>query len=147
MDKEAFGEVLQGVAGLGAMPGAQVQVVDLVHADQGGCRVQADSADRLEDVGDVGAAGERDAEEPGELEGDHLRGGRGWDGEVDDRDVTTSVGIPLPMDHFDGLAELHQASGLPGPRRAGEDQPAAAGVGIPVQVLQPPALQSDLADG
>ena len=144
---DAFGEVLQGVGGLGAVPGAQIEVVDLVHADQGRGGVQAHPADRLEHVGDVGAAGEWEAEEPGELERDHLRGrGRGH-GQIDDRDVTGGVGMPLTVDHLDGLAELHQAGGLPGPGRAGQDQPAPSGVGVPVQVLQPPALQGDLADG
>jgi len=45
--------------GLGAVAGGQVQVVDLVDADQTGVRVQADAADCLGDVGDVQAAGGR----------------------------------------------------------------------------------------
>jgi len=32
-------------------------------------------------------------------------------------------------------------------RAAGQDQPAAPGVGVPVQVLQPPAFQGNLTDG
>jgi hypothetical protein len=57
--------------------------VDADHADVG---VQGDPADGLDDVGDVRSGGQGQAEEPGELDGDHPRGGGGWDGDVDDRD-------------------------------------------------------------
>ena len=55
----------------------------LVDRDQLGAGVGADSVDGLEDVGQVRPADDGQAEEAGELDGDHLggRGGRGGDGD------------------------------------------------------------------
>jgi hypothetical protein len=86
-------------------------------------------------------------EEPGELDRDHLRGRRGWRGDVDDRDVPGGVGMPLGVHGLEGLAELGQAGGLAGARWPGQDQPAPANLGVPVEVLQPPPLDDHLLDG
>ena len=104
------------------------------------------AADRVGDVGDVGPAREREAEEPGELHRDHLRGGRGRDGDVDDGDVAGRARVAAPVDHLDGLAELGQRGGLPGPGGTGHHQAAPPVVGVLVQLDQPAAGVDDLAD-
>ena len=145
--REPFGEVLEGVGRLGAVPGAEADVVDLVHAYQGGGGVEADAADGFQHVGDVGAAGQRQAEEPGELDRDHPRGRGRRGGDVDDGDMPGRVRVAAVVHRLDGLAELGQAGRLPGAGRPGQDQAAPAGVGVPVQVLQPASLDDHLLDG
>src|ERR1035441_1098239 len=143
---DALGEVLQGVGRLGAGAGGDVEVVDLVHADDAGPGVGADTADRLDDVGDVGPLGHRDAEEPGELGGDHLGGGSGRDGDVDNRDAVGGPGVAAAVDDLDGLAELGDRGGLPGPGGAGDDQAGPPVMGGPVEVGEPPPGGGDAAD-
>ena len=70
----------------------------LIDHDQAGAGVDADAADRLHELGDVGSAQLREAEEPDELDGDHPGGGGGRDGDVDDRDVAAVVGVALAVD-------------------------------------------------
>jgi hypothetical protein len=120
--------------------------VDLVHCDQAGAGVGADAADGLDDVGQVRPADDGQAEEPGELDRDHLRGRGGRNGDVDDRDVAAGAGVALAVDDFEGLAELGDRGGLAGAGRAGEDQAAASGVGVAVEVGQAASLGDDLAD-
>ena len=73
---DPLGEVLEHVRCLGAGAGGEADVVDLVDRDQAGAGVGADPADGLDDVGQVGPADDGQAEEPGELDGDHLRRSR-----------------------------------------------------------------------
>jgi hypothetical protein len=56
------------------------------------------------------------------------------------------AGMALAVDEFEGLAELGDRSGLAGTGQAGQDQAAAAGVGVAVEVGQPASLGDDLAD-
>jgi hypothetical protein len=72
------------------------------------------------DVGDVRAADGGQAEESGELDGDHLRGRCGWDGDVDDRDVGAGVRMALAVDDLQGLPSWVIAVVLP--VRAGPDR-------------------------
>ena len=118
----------------------------LVDRDQLGAGVGADSVDGLDDVGQVRPADDGQAEEAGELDGDHLGGRGGRDGDVDDRDVVSGVGVALAVDDLEGLAELGDRGGLAGAGRAGQDQAAPAGVGVAVEVGQPASLGDDLAD-
>ena len=59
--RQPFGEVLQLVGHLRAGAGGQVEVVQLIDADQLDTGVGGGGADRVDDVGDVGAAGELQA--------------------------------------------------------------------------------------
>jgi hypothetical protein len=118
--------------------------VGKIDCDQFGAGVGADSADGLGDVGQVRPADDGQAEEPGELDGDHLGGRGGRDGDVDDRDVAAGAGVALAVDDFEGLAELGDRGGLAGPGRPGPDQAAPAGVGVAVEVEQPASLGDDL---
>jgi hypothetical protein len=120
--------------------------VGKVDRDQPGAGVGADPADGLDDVGQVGPADDGQAEEPCELDGDHLGGGSGRDGDVEDGDVVSGAGVALVVDDFEGLAELGDRGGLAGAGRAGQDQAAPAGVGVAVEVGQPASLGDDLAD-
>ena len=54
--------------------------------------------------------------------------------------------VTAPVDHLDGLAELGQRGGLPGPGRTGHHQAAPPVVGVLVQLDQPAAGVDDLAD-
>ena len=51
-----------------------------------------------------------------------------------------------PVEDLDGLAELGDRGGLPGPGGAGDDQAGPAVMGGPVQVGQPPPGGDDVAD-
>src|SRR6266516_1462061 len=141
---DAFGEVLEGVGYVRAGAGGQGQVVDLVADHDADPGVGGDPADCFDDVGDVGAGGERQAEEAGELCGDHARGRRGRDGDVDDRDPVGRFGVTLPVDRLMGLAELGDRGGLPGAGCAGQDQAAAGADGVPVEQGQPASGVDDL---
>ena len=143
---DPFGEVLQGVGGFCASAGGGVEVVQFIDLDEGDAGVHAHAANRVGDVGDVGPAREREPEEPGELHRDHLRGGRGRHGDINDRDVAARARVTAPVDHLDGLAELGQRGGLPGPGRTGYHQAAPPVVGVLVQLDQPAAGADDLAD-
>ena len=65
--KITFGEVLQLVGHLRAGAGGQIQVVQLIDADQLDTGAGGGGADRVDDVGDVRPAGELQAQEAGEL--------------------------------------------------------------------------------
>src|ERR1035441_6514483 len=119
---DPLGEVLEHVGGFRAGPGGEADVVDLVDGDQAGAGVGADPADGLGDVGQVRPADDGQAEEPGELDGDHLRGRGGRGGDVDDRDLTAGAGAALAVDDFEGLAELGDRGGLAGAGRPGQDR-------------------------
>jgi hypothetical protein len=54
--------------------------------------------------------------------------------------------VALAVDDIEGLAELGDRGGLAGAGRAGQDQSAAAGVGVAVEVGQPAPLGDDPAD-
>jgi hypothetical protein len=54
--------------------------------------------------------------------------------------------VTAPVDHLDGLAELGQCGGLPGPGGTGHHQAAPPVVGVLVQLDQPAAGGDDLAD-
>jgi hypothetical protein len=53
----------------------------------------------------------------GELSGDHFRGRRRRDGDVDDRDVAAGAGMALAVNDLEGLAELGDCGGLAGAGR------------------------------
>lgn len=66
------------------------------------------------------------AKEPGELDGEHLRGGPGRDGDVHDRQSSCRGRAESFTDQeFIVAAELGDGSRLPGPGLAGDNQPAA----------------------
>src|SRR6266487_942259 len=98
-----------------------VTTVGKVHDDHGHVSVEAYAAYLLDHVGDVGPAGNGQAEEPGELGRDHLRRGRGRHCDVDDRDVIAAAGVATAVEDLDGLAELGDGGGLPGAGGAGDD--------------------------
>src|SRR6266702_3717173 len=100
-----------------------------VDDDHGHAGIQADTAYLLDHVGDVGPAGNRQAEEPGDLRRDHLAGRGRRDGDVDDGDVVAGARVPLPVHELGGLAELGDGRGLPGPGRPGHHEPRPAGNG------------------
>ena len=123
-----------------------VQVVQLVHDDHGHAGVQAYAAYRLDHVGDVGPAGNRQAEEPGDLHRDHLAGRGRRDGDVDDGDVVAGARVPVPVGDLGGLAELGDRRGLPGPGRPGHHEPGPPVMGEAVHPDQVPALGDDPPD-
>lgn len=108
-----FGEVLQLVGGFGAGAGGQVQVVQFVDQDEIDVDVCGGGADRVDHVGDVEAGGEVQAEEPGELHGEHLRRGGRRDGDVDDREPGVVVRVALADGDLVSPPELGQCGGLP----------------------------------
>jgi hypothetical protein len=59
--------------------------VHLVDKDEVDADVGGGDADGVDDFGEIGSIGEGKAEEAGELDGQHARGGCGRDGDVDDR--------------------------------------------------------------
>src|SRR6266487_4863902 len=83
-----------------------VTTVGKVHDDHGHVSVEAYAAYLLDHVGDVGPAGNGQAEEPGDLCRDHLAGRGRRDGDVDDGDVVAGVRAPVPVHDLGGLAEL-----------------------------------------
>jgi hypothetical protein len=91
--RQPFGEVLQLVGGFGARAGGQVQVVQLIDQDE--IDVDVRGTDRVDDVSDVEPGGEVQAEEPGELHGEHLRRGGRRDGDVEDREPGAIVWVAL----------------------------------------------------
>ena len=93
--RQPLGEVLQLVRHLGPSAGGQVEVVQLIHADQLHPGTGGSDADRVDDVGEVHPPGELQAQEPGELHRQHPRGGRGRDGHVDDRQPVIVLGVAL----------------------------------------------------
>ena len=110
-----------------ARPGGQGDVVDLVDQDQIDASVRGDRADSVGDVGDVGASREFQAEEAGELDGQHAWCRRRWDGDVDDRQPIAVVGEAAADGQFVSPAQLSQRSGLTGARHAADHHAAAGG--------------------
>ncbi|SCE15673.1 hypothetical protein GA0115241_1101156 [Streptomyces sp. DpondAA-D4] len=99
--------------------------MEFIDQHQAGAGVRADADDGFHDVGDVGTAPERKAEEPGELRRDHARGRGRWDGDVEDRDSAADVRVSGSVQEFVGPSELGDGNGLPGAGRPGDDQPPA----------------------
>ncbi len=88
------------------------------------------------------------AEKPGDLHGDHLAGRGRRDGDVDDGDVVAGARsrVPVPVGDLDGLAELGDRRGLPGPGRPGHHEPGPPVMGEAVHPDQVPALGDDPPD-
>jgi hypothetical protein len=118
--------------------------VNFVDANDAGPGVGHDAADGFDDVGDVRSGGDWQAEEPGELDGQHpwRRGGR--DGDIDDRDAVIEAWVAGFVDGLVGLAELGEGGGLAGPGGPGQDQAPAGGDRMPVEQGQPSAGVDDL---
>jgi hypothetical protein len=79
--------------------------VQLIDDDHGHTGVQADAADLLDHVGDVGPPRNGQAEEPGELHRDHLAGRGRRHGDVDDGDVVAGARVPVPVHHLGRLGD------------------------------------------
>src|ERR1700727_3687957 len=95
-----------------------------------------DRADSVCDVGEVGPAGELQAGEPGELDGEHPGGG-GWrDGDVDDRQPAGIAGVAAADDQLVDAAELGQRGGLAGAGGAADDHAPAGGDLVPGELDQ-----------
>jgi hypothetical protein len=113
--RQPLGEVFQLVRHLGSGAGGQVEVVQLIHADQLDPGAGGGDADRVDDVGEVHPPGELQAQEPGELHRQHPRRGRGRDGHVDDRQPVIIIRVALAGVPLMGAAQLGQRGRLPGP--------------------------------
>src|SRR5947207_442619 len=116
-----------------------VVAVGKVDDDDGHAGIQAYAAYRLDDVGDVRGAGNREAEEPGDLRRDHLAGRGRRDGDVADGDVVASARVPLPGHDRGRLAAVGDSGGVPGPGWPGDHEAGLAGVGEAVHADQVPA--------
>ena len=105
-------------------------------------------ADGVGDLGLVLSGARRQPGEAGELGGQHLRGGRGRDGDVDDWDAAGGGLLPEPgaQQQLVVAAQLRDRRRLAGAGRAGDDQAAAGADLVPVQQDQPPAGDVDLPD-
>ncbi|WP_158244859.1 hypothetical protein [Verrucosispora sp. ts21] len=66
----------------GSGAGGEVEVVHFVNEDQVDTDMGRGDADSVDDFGEVGPVGEGQAEEAGELDGQHPRGGCGRDGDI-----------------------------------------------------------------
>ncbi len=71
--RDALGEVFQLIGDLCTRSGGQRNVVDLIDEDQIAADVAEDRADGISDVGEIGAARDRETEEPREFDRDHAR--------------------------------------------------------------------------
>jgi len=80
-----------------------VQLIDTdqLHTGAGGCR-----ADRVDDVGDIGAAAELQAQEAGELHREHPCRRSRWHRDVKHRQPVPISGITLAGMQFVGPAQL-----------------------------------------
>ena len=121
--------------------------MDLVDQDQIDASVRGDRADSVGDVGDVGASREFQAEEAGELDGQHAWCRRRWDGDVDDRQPIAVVGEAAADGQFVSPAQLSQRSGLTGARHAADHHAAAGGDLATVELDQQPPGRDHLLNG
>ena len=127
---QPFGEVLQGVGRLGAVPGAEGAALWM----SSGVRVvrasRADAADGFQHVSDVGAAGQRQPEEPGELDRDHPRGRGRRGGDVDEQ-CPAACGFRRWCIVSMVLPSWARQVVFPVQGGPGQDEAAPAGVGVP----------------
>ena len=131
------------------MPGAEVDVVDLiVDEDQVDPEPGHDVADGVGDLGLVLAGACRQPGEAGELGGQHLRRGRGRDGDVGHGDALAGglMTEPVAQQQLVVAAKLRDRRRLAGAGGAGDDQAAAGADLVPVQQDQPPPGGIDLPD-